>query len=111
MIGGRFGVMKTHAGPAGDWFPASSNVNVKGRYRDIKAARREADRLHGMVVDLADGGNTIIYWSPGAQQAFATGRAGPVGRMLNRADRVVDQLESKTHGRGVGYRANRGGGW
>jgi hypothetical protein len=109
-IFGKYGILKTHAGPAGAEFTVSNNPMIKGRYRTLPEAKRHADRLHAMVVDLTKG-NAVVYTSSGAEEAFQTGRAGPVGRLLNRADRKVDELEAKTHGRGTGYRANRGGGW
>jgi len=97
-----------HAGMSGRCSP-SHHPHVLGRYCDIEVARRGADRLYAMVYDLT--ANRIVYWSPGAQEALDIGRAAPIGRALNRADRTVDELESKTHGRGTAYRDSRGGGW
>jgi hypothetical protein len=110
VIGGRYGILPTTAGMSGAMFPVSDNPHVRGRYRDFGTAKREADRQRAMVVDLTHG-MQVVYTSPGAAEAFQTGRSGPIGRALNRVDRTVDELESKTHGRGTGYRANRGGGW
>jgi hypothetical protein len=92
VIGGRFGILPTHAGMSGQMFTVAHHPMVRGRYRDFKEAKRHADRLHAMVYDLT--ANRVVYTSDGAEEAFQTGRAGPIGRMLNRADRKVDELES-----------------
>jgi hypothetical protein len=105
MIAGRYGILPTHASMSGEMFTVAHHPMVRGRYRDFKQAKREADRLYAMVYDLVD--CRVVYTSDGAEEAFQTGRAGPIGRMRNRIDKAVDRAEAKTHGRGTGYRAPR----
>jgi hypothetical protein len=63
MIGGKFAVRTVAA-----------SFRSERRYRRFADARERADRIGGIVVDLTQA-DEPIYWSPGAQQAFTTGRA------------------------------------
>jgi hypothetical protein len=63
MIGGRYAVRTVAA-----------SFRSERRYRRFGDAVARADAIDGYVVDLTQA-DEPIYWSPGAQRAFATGRA------------------------------------
>jgi hypothetical protein len=63
MIGGKFAVRTVAA-----------SFRSEKRYRRFTDARARADAIGGYVVDLTQA-DEPVYWSPGAQQAFATGQA------------------------------------
>ena len=63
MIGGRFAVRSVVA-----------SFRSERRYRRFEDARARADETDGYVVDLTAAERTV-YSSPGAQEAFETGRA------------------------------------
>jgi hypothetical protein len=63
MIGGRFAVRTVVA-----------SFRSERRFRRFADARERADAIGGIVVDLTQA-DEPIYYSPGAQQAFTSGKA------------------------------------
>ncbi len=105
MISGRYGILPTHAGWTGQMYTVAHHPHVRGRYRNLDQAKELANRQRAMVYDLVD--NKVVFTSDGAEEAFRSGRAGPVGRAMNKGGDLVDKAEATTHGRGTGYRAPR----
>jgi len=105
MIAGRYTIVPTHAGWQGQMYTFAHHPHGRGRYRDLDRAKEIATRQRAMVYDLT--ACRMVWTSEGAEEAFQTGRAGPVGRLQNRIDSAIDKAEATTHGRGTGYRAPR----